>query len=625
MPTPRPSPRGERRYAPPAADQIRIEGYQIQRLLGVGRLTAVYAGIMESHQQPVAVKILLPHLARSEVMVQRFLQGANAARLVSHEQVVTTIDVGSCAGVVYLVTELCVGSSIDDELASGPFDATRLIWVARQCALGLEAIHQAGLAHGDLRPANILIDAEDVIHLVDAGLPHPPSGDGSGDSGFYRPAESMPESGRSVSVEQRHDIYALGAVMVALALGRVPVLPPEGGIRESIPVGTMAPNLLAVVAKAIAATPSERYQHVWELREDLERVQHDFAPIHAGGGDVPIVVPLSQRDAQGSSRTQRHLRPVETLADAPVPPPWRRPRVIQGAAIAIGVLTVATLSWLFLGMDSSPARPGGPVQPPVAKPASQGPTTAPAPVPADPGPAWASRSGRDAIGRWSEITVGARSARLRLIAAGSCWIGTPGDEAGRSADEDRHLMTLTRPFWLAETELSQGFFRAVTGNDPKSHFVGDDLPVDSLSWQDGQEFLAALNGRCGVPARLPTEAEWEYAARAGGHDGVPGADRAWTADSVAGGLDGTRPVGRLAANAWGLFDMQGNVMEWVEDTYARYHREAVTDPLVTGGVHRVARGGAWNMSSSEARAAARHKALPGTRQFHLGIRFAVSE
>jgi formylglycine-generating enzyme required for sulfatase activity len=123
--------------------------------------------------------------------------------------------------------------------------------------------------------------------------------------------------------------------------------------------------------------------------------------------------------------------------------------------------------------------------------------------------------------------------------------------------------------------------------------------------------------------RLPTEAEWEYACRSGGEQtAAPGADRAWTASSS---IDGTRPVGQLLANAFGLHDMQGNVLEWVEDTYGRYHRESAVDPLSTGGVHRVTRGGAWNLDPGASRPAARSKALPVAAFFYLGFRFAITE
>jgi formylglycine-generating enzyme required for sulfatase activity len=232
------------------------------------------------------------------------------------------------------------------------------------------------------------------------------------------------------------------------------------------------------------------------------------------------------------------------------------------------------------------------------------------------------RAGVDALGRWCEVGVAGRTQRLRLLPAGSFWMGSAAGESGRLADEDRHLVTITRAFWLGESEVTQALFTAVTGANP-SHFRGDDRPVESVTWNAAQEFLAELGARTAAPARLPSEAEWEYACRAGGEaPAVPGPERAWTSDSA---VDGTRPVGRLQANPWGLFDMQGNVQEWVADTYGRYHRESALDPLLTGGVHRVVRGGAWNLDAASARPAARGKALPVTAFFHLGFRFAISD
>jgi len=258
----------------------------------------------------------------------------------------------------------------------------------------------------------------------------------------------------------------------------------------------------------------------------------------------------------------------------------------------------------------------------VAKPVPLVPAVPAAVADVVPKPSWASAAGTDTFGRWADLSCNGSTQRFRLIQAGNFWMGSASDEPGRAADEDRHLVTLTHKVWLGETEVAQGFFVAVAGKSP-AHFQGEDRPVESISWSAAQDFLAKLGGRTGAPVRLPSEAEWEFACR-GGTDQqvVPGADRAWTADT---GVDGTRPVGRLKANAYGLFDMQGNVLEWVEDTYGRYHRESVSDPLATGGVYRVMRGGAWNLDPSASRPAARSKAMDVAAFSYLGFRIAITD
>ena len=199
----------------------------------------------------------------------------------------------------------------------------------------------------------------------------------------------------------------------------------------------------------------------------------------------------------------------------------------------------------------------------------------------------------------------------------------------RMSDADNgtvHTVTLTKRFWMQKTEVTQAQWMAVMGSNP-SHFkaCGPTCPVESVGFNDAQTFIAQLNRRSsGKNYRLPTEAEWEYAARAGttGDFGTPGAVTlgGWIGRNSGGT---THPVGRLRPNAWGLYDMVGNVWEWVFDWYADYPEWPVTDP--TGplfGYRHVFRGGAWSDSVSGARSAARTNASADTRDSRCGFRLA---
>jgi formylglycine-generating enzyme required for sulfatase activity len=154
--------------------------------------------------------------------------------------------------------------------------------------------------------------------------------------------------------------------------------------------------------------------------------------------------------------------------------------------------------------------------------------------------------------------------------------GSPGNEPGRGSDEGpQHRVILTRGFHMQTTEVTQGQWRSVMGNNPSGFQSGDDYPVENVSWNDVQAFIRKLNGmESGVSYRLPTEAEWEYAARAGsrtrfyfGDDEGRLKDYAWyDANSSL----RTQPVGRKKPNAWGLYDMHGNVWEWCSDWFGSY-------------------------------------------------------
>ena len=164
------------------------------------------------------------------------------------------------------------------------------------------------------------------------------------------------------------------------------------------------------------------------------------------------------------------------------------------------------------------------------------------------------------------------------------------------------------------------------GNNP-SHFTGDpNLPVEQVSWQEVQTFVRTLHTREGVTAyRLPTEAEWEYAARAGsttaysfGNKASKLGDYAWYGDNAGGR---THPVGQRKPNAWGLYDVHGNVWEWVQDWYGPYDVDAVTDPQgASADSYRVYRGGGWGTFAGNCRSADRNFDTPDMRLAGLGFR-----
>ena len=230
--------------------------------------------------------------------------------------------------------------------------------------------------------------------------------------------------------------------------------------------------------------------------------------------------------------------------------------------------------------------------------------------------------------------------RMRWIEPGTFLMGSPASEPERHDDEGpQHLVTLTRGFWLGATACSQALWRAVTGESPSpSHFKGDDRPVEQVSWNDVQGFLRRLEGLVpGVVADLPTEAEWEYACRAGmttpfsfGETITPEQVNYDGNYPYAGGAKGlyreeTVPVGSLPANAWGLHEMHGNVWEWCADGHRTYGEESVEDPRGSEneGAPRVSRGGSWGANAGWARSACRGAIHPGGAFSHLGFRLSL--
>ena len=226
------------------------------------------------------------------------------------------------------------------------------------------------------------------------------------------------------------------------------------------------------------------------------------------------------------------------------------------------------------------------------------------------------------------LTIKGVEYAFRWCPAGTFMMGSPASEEGRYDNESQHHVTLSRGFWLLETEVTQKMWKGMMENNPSS-FKGDKLPVEKVSWNDCQEYIKKLNDLGAVPKgfrlSLPTEAQWEYACRAGTttpfHFGdTLNKDQA----NFSGKLGKTSEVGSYPANAWGLHDMHGNVWEWCLDWYGDYPNGAVTDPAgATSGSSRVFRGGYWSDDAEFCRSAIRWSNEPSRWNNYLGLRVSL--
>ncbi|MDO9228980.1 MAG: SUMF1/EgtB/PvdO family nonheme iron enzyme, partial [Syntrophales bacterium] len=234
-------------------------------------------------------------------------------------------------------------------------------------------------------------------------------------------------------------------------------------------------------------------------------------------------------------------------------------------------------------------------------------------------------------------------AKFVLIPAGTFMMGSPSDETGRElynfwapgGNETQHQVTISKPFYMQATEVTQGQWQKVMGNNPSGFkYCGENCPVESVSWNDVQEFIRKLNQTEGTDKyRLPTEAQWEYSARAGTttrfytEDSDKDLSRAAWYEYNSGGK--THPVGQKTPNAWSLYDMHGNVWEWVQDWNGDYPDGSVTDPegpregLLSS--FRVYRGGAWSNRASYNRSAEREAYFPTALYTDLGFRLVRAQ
>ena len=241
---------------------------------------------------------------------------------------------------------------------------------------------------------------------------------------------------------------------------------------------------------------------------------------------------------------------------------------------------------------------------------------------------WASEWGQDEIGLWMGFTYKGVNYRFRWILPGTFKMGS-----NDIAEEEKpvHDVTITQGFWLGETTVTQALWQAVMGDNP-SDFKGEDLPVEKVSWDDAKKFIETFHQEeKELRLCLPTEAQWEYACRAGTEteyffgDEVTH-DQAQYSDTF-GDANTTVAVKVKPANAWGLYQMHGNVWEWCEDRYDKdyYQKSEKTDPSGPSDPSfssRVLRGGSWRSLAIHARSAYRFHNAPGSRYSYFGFRLA---
>ena len=227
------------------------------------------------------------------------------------------------------------------------------------------------------------------------------------------------------------------------------------------------------------------------------------------------------------------------------------------------------------------------------------------------------------------VSVNGIEYAFRWCPPGEFSMGSLSDKA-YSSEEPVHQVTLTQGFWMLETEVTQAMYQNLVGNNP-SHFSGADHPVESVDWDDANEFCNKLGQQLGVPVRLPTEAQWEYACRAGNQSDFYWGDN--DSEKVMGtncwyeeNSDSTHPVGKKRPNEFGLYDMSGNVYEWCSDRYEpRYYKDSpLQDPQgPASGLLRVCRGGGWFNCPRFCRCAYRGRCEPGNRHYFLGFRVVL--
>lgn len=620
----------------------RLGPYLIREQLGEGGMATVFLAEDAELERTVAIKIMRSDLQARPGFAQRFIREARAAAKISHPHVVTIFGAGREMGLLYMAFEYLQGGDLQsriDQQGAQDVDQT-LSWLI-QCTQGLIALHRAGVVHRDIKPRNIFLSLEGDAKLGDLGLVKGMVDDGLTMTGdlMGTPAYMSPEQarGETNTIDIRSDIYGLAATGYALLVGGPPVTGESGlAILQTIASDAPIPDirskrreipqaLALVLMRALAKDVRGRHQTPEALLADLEAVR---------SGQPTGLDSLAQGTTPALATTRISSRSAPTQTGNST----RRNRLLAAGIIAIVLLI---LGLMLLPDDEAPGDPQSPSAP------AQSDTDVPdMPLSAPADGSWSLTRSDDRFGPVLAI-VGPAEQRFRRIPADTFTIGSPGTETNRGDDEVRRQVAFSQRVWIADTEATRALWQAAmdtpgpqTTEDSRFR---DRLPVTGLDWEQARALAGQLDALLGpeVRVRLPTEAEWEVACRAGSetpwHSGSAAtslaevaniADRSsgleWAADQVDDGWAELAPVASFQPNAWGLYDCHGNAWEWCRDAYREeLPSEQQVDPLVTSGEGHVLRGGSWEEAPVQCRSANRRAASAGTNGRAFGVRLAL--
>ncbi|MCI0683814.1 MAG: SUMF1/EgtB/PvdO family nonheme iron enzyme [Gemmataceae bacterium] len=599
--------------------------YRVLKVLGQGGMGIVFLAEDSVLKRPVALKVMRGALAERTSARQRFLREAQSAAAVHHGNVVTIYQAGEQAGIGFLAMELLHGESLDARLErENRLPIAMAVDLGRQIARGLAAAHARGLIHRDLKPGNIFLASGEPaltpqVKLLDFGLARAVADDAKlTQSGTVvgTPAYMAPEQAEGKPVDARSDLFSLGCVLYQMVVGARPFR------------GDSTLQVLRALAVEQPASPRHLNPECPAALSDLITQLLSKDPAGRPVSAAAVAVRLDHI-AEAAPRRKR-------------PRAWWLPRWPRAAAMLglLGVLAVAAVV----------------LRPPELRPPEQGNGTDNEKgvakgvgankndtMPKDQIlPQNAEQKQADEAKRLSvpvEIT-NSIGMKLRFIPAGRFRMGSPKTEPGHKSDEEpQHEVMITKAFYMGAFEVTQEQYQKTMEANP-AHFQaavggGPDFPVEMVWWKDADAFCRKLSElpaerAAGRVYRLPTEAEWEYACRAGSIEAFhfgPGdpADQAlarydWCARNSG---QRTHPVGQLRPNAFGLYDLHGNVMEWCRDWYAEDYYQwspAADPPGAAEGIVKVARGSSYCHTAGMGRCAARNESLPNQSVNYIGFR-----
>ena len=625
--------------------------YEIQRVLGQGGFGVTYLALQQGLNRIVAIKEFFMenfcvrnadthHVTvateGSREFVERyrnkFLKEARNIAKLEHPNIVSIIDVFEENSTAYYVMKYAQNGSLDDKVKReghlSEADAKRYIL---KIANALRFVHQHKMTHLDVKPANILLSDNDEPWLIDFGLSkqydaktgEQTSSTPLGYSPGYAPIEQYMAGGAG-TFSPESDIYSLGATFYKLLTGNTP--PDASSVaNEGLPVQELKAK--GVSQKTIYAI----FQAMEPLRKDrLHDMDSFIGLLEEGPMQGPSEQPATQPPSQpytvqtiisGEAAPAAGVQDMGKIDQKQQLVHKAEKKRIRNLLIVIATMVVCVAIAALVNKCRGNTKGGAQLKIDSLKIDSL-----------EIDSLEIDSVALDA--QWTNETktfdVNGVSFTMIPVEGGTFTMGATSEMAGEPSLDEKptHQVTLSS-YYIGETEVTQALWEAVMGSNP-SRFKGDNLPVEKVSWHDCQTFISRLNSLTGKRFRLPTEAEWEFAARGGNqsrHTQYSGSSRiddvAWYEDNS--GYK-THPVKTKQPNELGIYDMTGNVKEWCQDWYGSYSSYAQTNPTgADSGSYRVVRGGSSWSPPLGYRSSYRYIHTPGGSDDDLGLRLVLSQ
>ncbi len=624
-----------------------LDRYRIEKVLGRGGFGITYKAIHQTLGNITAIKEFFPqeHAHREHTTghlkpfrssedyqrgLKRFIREGQILATLNHPSIVKVTDLFEDKDTAYLVMEFIEGKTLRDELDSQPERCLRpsqIGVIIESLVEALSTVHEKGIYHLDIKPENVLITPEGLPKLIDFGAARQNLGGKTTQafSAAYAPPEVIAGSTMTAS----SDIFEMGMMLHEMLTGE---LPPSATARlTSLALkhedcwdnsGLSSPwrELLIDALQLEMGRRSATIRQWWEKAKTYWNQPKEKKKV-----DKSEITPPNQRVNQSSAPStpsQQNQPSPPNILPSPTPPN----RVIRPQTVGrrnllkyagyggLGLLAVGGLTWWRENNNSQGNVILEPFTFETVKVNDRGDIT----------------EQETKQGEQFSVDLGnGVSLEMVKITGGTFMMGSPETEEGRYNDESPQHEVTVSDFYIGKYQVTQGQWQAVMGNNPSDDKNRDNYPVERVSWNDCQKFCQKLSEETGLPFSLPSEAQWEYACRAGTttpfyygetlSTDIANYDGTGTYGKGKKGIyrSKTTEVGTFPANGFGLYDMHGNVWEFCQDDYVDNYRNTPRDgnPHRNNSIERIVRrGGSWYYYPSNCRSALRYD---GSRVIHF--------